>query len=692
MAPSGNSAGKRKADASPDGRRQVKHPNAGVINRVQREHWKHLDSPSPSPPTSPRPAIAESAQRVTDARHLVAGAGGHVVDPISSRRSAGKSLSKRSSGLAAVGESVSRGVAVTPHSDRTDVSSSSVASLPRNTTPAKRTPTTAEKSERPAKDVFSKHVPSPLKIGHVVWIPWHDGCLYSATVTKVLPDQFFEFRYKSTNIAICLALKDVRPNFHDKRFFTSGVDNFSDAGLWHFGKLVLAYSTSVEAYIPGRITRFHKAGHHAGKRQPTRVEISFLHTSAITETVHCCKLKAMEPSTPTKLAADGSALYPLPYQMHHPGYANLRVLSIPQPTRDSAEHRIGDLVIAPWPTSNQYHLGVIVLDSICPDGSGVPVLFFQDPKRKCIRHNIVARISEKLVIDAPDLPSPPADGQQGSYGIPQYQWLHKHAWEDAELQLEQLVAVRVVRSGKDELRGFHVLGRLCSQDANGFHVDLLGEHVPKRSVTVSRGLIRPLYRGDAMVYKKTKESVWPEVPAVSTSAVVRPHKGTSQQSVLGRTPQGRTQTVKTNRGFRTSAGWKSILELAMFDKVSDDNPVVNACASDRTPGTMDASSGTSLFVWTAKPGPISHLCSAIIVRLHGDVTVSWNFSGSQGIEAIQVGVRGDGHCMTFKISMNDKKAAYRVMKNLKMKLQRARQQQPLTGHGTSWTDAQLIED
>ncbi|KAK5735940.1 hypothetical protein LTR17_007775 [Elasticomyces elasticus] len=596
MAPSGNSAGKRKAEESPDRRQRITYTNT---------------------------------------------------IPPSSQQSGGSSQSKRSSAVPNVSESVKRGAAAT----------------------------TVKKPRNSVKAIPGKHVPSPLEPGHVVWVPWHDGCLYSAAVTKVLPDQFFEFQYTSTNVVIRLALKDVRPNHHDERFGTDGVNSYNDAIRWQFGKLALAYSASMNAYLPARVIRFHEAGNHLGKRQPTRVEVKFLNVLETRETVHCQKLRALEPNSPTKLDADGTPFYPLSYQIHHPGHANLQLMPDSDFTTisDRDEYLVGDFVIAKWPASNQYHLGVVVPDHICPGERNVPVLFFQDPKRKNIRGNIVARIDEKHIMSAPqDLPSPPKYCQKGSYGLSEHQWLEKQRWEDAQLENGQWVAVRVSRSRKAESQGFHVLGKIRMHDATGFHVDVFGEDSP--SVTVQRGLLRPIYKGEALLYKKGHEPVWPELAIASApQAAIAPHGKLWQPSKSDRAPQGQTKTIKTTRGYRVNSGWKSILELVMFDKVSSKDPAVDACLADGVRGRIDASSREHLFVWAAKPSTFAHLYPDIKIRISSDVTVSWHLDTYKGDEGIQIKVGDEEGTSTFKIRITDRTAACRAMKNVKMKMQRVRQ-------------------
>ncbi|TKA81859.1 hypothetical protein B0A55_01591 [Friedmanniomyces simplex] len=536
-------------------------------------------------------------------------------------------------------------------------------------------------------------IPTPLRKDHVVCIPWHDGCFYRATVTEVLSEDGFTFRYASSQATIRLALKDVRPNYHEEGALTT---MRKMAEQCYIGRLVLAFCESLDVFLPGHITAFHQQVITQSKdTQPERVEVKFIHVLELTELVPCSKLKAMDKSSPTKLNVKGSPLYPLPYQKHHPSFAGLQILPDPRQITPSNEDTkpIGTLVIAKWPISDQFHAGVVVPDSLCPSKRGLAVLFFQLPKRKQICENIVARVQTKYVFKAPDLPYPPIyPGKASPDAEAEKQWLLEHLWEDAQPEKDHWVAVRWDASLMPEVSDFYTLGQVRKHDANGYQqVKILSNEPDALPVTVGRGQLRPLYRGCALVYRRDKQAVWPE-PAEKAK---KPTRAKPWLSAPPRPPDGPTHTVKTDRGWRVHAGWTSIMELAMFNSKSDENPVVDACLAnpERTPGVLNASGLTFLFEWQPKPGPLAHLTPELKILIHGDVNVLWHLDTSKGVEGIHVKVTDDDPSpVTFIIRIADKTAACRVMKNMKRKLQHAQKfPEDYAGNSknTSWVEEEV---
>ncbi|TKA81854.1 hypothetical protein B0A55_01594 [Friedmanniomyces simplex] len=525
-ADTGAPAPKRKAASSPE--RQATH---------RRPHSRHVDweayerllatypvpkSPTPSPPPSPPRSAGD--------RHS-----GCATDSPPSRPSSGSTACENLSMASGAGERVREGfgldkvldtrtTANTPvlssasvlnrvQQDVNEAKEHAVSRGPpgkgsmKSTSPESKVLAAAKSAARHAQ------IPTPLRKGRKVWIPWHGGCFYRATVTEMLPDKGFRFQYAKSHATIRLGLKDVRPNYQEEGTSTVLVASNSNAAQCYVGRLMLAFCKTLGVFIPGRITAFYRTGVITDKQSDKqsdntlseRVRIEFIHVLQITETVQCSGLKTMSPTSATKLDADGNPLYPRLYHTHHPSFAKLQLLGHSWQTKPStpATKRVGTLVLAKWPESNQYQLGVV------------------DPALKEIREEVLARVDESLVMELPDmLPSPPypsiPSGKKGPLESrrrdeAEREWRSKQLWEEAELTEGQWVAANWRRSLNREQADFHVLGQVRKQDFRGYYVEIIGRGANTRPVMLQRHQMRPLYRDQAVVFAQGGSPVWPEV-------------------------------------------------------------------------------------------------------------------------------------------------------------------------------------
>ncbi|KAK4904693.1 hypothetical protein LTR49_025896 [Elasticomyces elasticus] len=185
-----------------------------------------------------------------------------------------------------------------------------------------------------------------------------------------------------------------------------------------------------------------------------------------------------------------------------------------------------------------------------------------------------------------------------------------------------------------------------------------------------------------MVYTRSGAPVWPEpsdkIVALGKEPAPKPWRYSAFAKGSQRGINGTQHTVHTSGGYRKQVGWTSILESKQFNKASEENPTVEATVGLDVAGILDATDRESLMVWTPYPENLN-FAKTIKILIHD----SYRNSG------ILVEIRHDD-VLRLAISLRKKKDAFRVMKNLKKKLEKARRS-PHDYEGNS-KNFSLVED
>ncbi|KAK4898504.1 hypothetical protein LTR27_004101 [Elasticomyces elasticus] len=525
-------------------------------------------------------------------------------------------------------------------------------------------------------------LPTPLRLAHHIWVPWHDGCFYGARITAVLPNQAFEFRYDKSLATIRLPLKYVRPNYHTEGTIDELVTTNSNAGQCYLGRLVLALCKKLGAFIPGHIIEFQRAD-RTPPWQLERVTIKFIHLQDITEIVTCSNLKTMTPTSATKLNAKSQPFYPRLHQTHHPSFAKLAMVSDPHQSIPSVKKE-GTFVFARWPESNHHQLGVIVQREPGGDEARIPVLFLQDPDRNDIKEEVFASVEEHFVMIAPQLPCPPQypkehDRKLVGSALQRYQdkekeWRVKHLFEDAEISEGQWVSANWRKSKERYESDYFVLGQIRKHNDRGYHVEIMGRGPKTLSVILRRDDIRPLYHGGAVVFTRSGATVWPTV-VYKKPEVKKPAYGRLEPWQTRILPEQDVPTLtyaeKHEGRYVTKSAWTDVFSLAMLKKGRTDAPAVHAQTRHDLVGTLDASDPNFLVVFT--PDQQHSYAKPIKVLIHGDFAVQWLKEESKGVKGIQVKVLHDGIPEIFTISVwkEDEEAAKRIVRRMMEKLKHA---------------------
>ncbi|KAK5703995.1 hypothetical protein LTR97_003008 [Elasticomyces elasticus] len=525
-------------------------------------------------------------------------------------------------------------------------------------------------------------LPTPLRPNHEAWAPWHDGCFYRARVSAALPNQIFELRYHKSQATIRLPLKDVQPNYHAESTVDELKNTNRNGNQCYKGRLVLGLCKTLGGvFIPGHILEFLRADRTATPWQPERVHVKFLHVLDIKEVVSCSDLKTMAPDSATKLNARGQPLYPLLHQTHHPSFAKLS--SVPDPQRRIASvKQHGTLVFAKSPETNQYHMGTVLPTT--DDGEGITVLFFQDPERKDIRDEVIAKVEEQLVMAVPHLPSLPPypkDPPRKRVGLAMQRhqeaekaWRTDQLFENAELIEGQWVSANWRKSPHGYESGYYVLGQVRKHSDKGYHVEILGRGPTSRPVILQRDDIRPLYRDGALVFTRNESAVWPSVVHKESAAKKLAYGRLDpwQTRILPEQDVPTLTYAKKHEGrYVTKSAWSDVFALAMFKKGRTDAPAVHAQTRHDLVGTLDASDPNFLVVFT--PDEQHSYAKPIKVLIHGNFAVQWLKERSKGVRGIQVKVLHDGIPEIFTISVEneDEAAAKRIVRRMMEKLKHA---------------------
>ncbi|KAK4901931.1 hypothetical protein LTR49_027157 [Elasticomyces elasticus] len=667
MTSSRGSAGKRKAEESPARRQRITYTNIDVINRLQREHYQHLGLPNPSPPFTPPPPNAEVSLLALAASGSPANKSSRnaTISP-SAQQSKGSALSNNLPKVAAVGESATRGVSV---------SRSEREGFGRNVT--------ARSTIQPKKSTD-------------FWVLWHDGCYHLAKIIKEHSDHTHTVRYASSTVTMPMKLEERLPNFHGELPARSHRSTDSDSPPRDdrcIGRLILAPSKTLGCFIPGRVVEYHKSLHGI-VNEPPMVKILFLCASQFDELIPWHKLKAMYSDSATKLTANGEPIRPRPYSTHHPEVARLnahidsrqeKTLRLSKP-----EWEVGTLVLARWPPSKQFHLAVVASGEDCPGVLGVPVLFFQDLERKDVRKYLIVRVAEQDLEIAPDLPKPPQyEGKRSKDGSAERQWLRNYMCEVAEIVPGQYVAAHY--HGKHNPNGgdHFVFSTVDRSNYQGIWVKILGRGPTSQAVLVHRATVKPLFQGCAMVYTRCGAPVWPEpsdkIVALGKASAPKPWRYSAFAKGSQRGVNGTQHTVHNLGGYRKQVGWLPVLGSKQFDKASEENPTVEATVGLDVAGILDATVTESLMVWTPHSENIK-FAKTIKISIHDSFSVHWNLDRNSGI---LVEIRHDD-VLRLAISLQKKQDAFRVMKNMKKKLEKARRS-PSVHEGNS-KNFSLVED